>query len=52
LIEAARFDATRRALEGLETVLPRVMELVLIEVEAAPQRARQGLALLYACTQV
>ncbi|GIL46278.1 hypothetical protein Vafri_3299 [Volvox africanus] len=52
LIEAARFDSTRRALEELEVVLPRVMELVLLEVEAAPVRAQQGLVLLYACTQV
>ncbi|EFJ53058.1 hypothetical protein VOLCADRAFT_102680 [Volvox carteri f. nagariensis] len=52
LIEAARFDSTRRALEELGDVLPRVMELVLEEVEGAPRRAQQGLTLLYACTQV
>ncbi|KAG2490634.1 hypothetical protein HYH03_011025 [Edaphochlamys debaryana] len=51
LIEAARFDSTRRALEALGVVLPRVVQLVLLEVDAAPQRARQGLELLYACTQ-
>ncbi|GLC34015.1 40S ribosomal protein S14-B (RP59B) [Pleodorina starrii] len=51
-IEATRFDWTRRALEGLQVVLPRIMELVLLEVQEAPQRAQQGLAVLYACTQV
>lgn len=52
LIEAARFDSTRRSLEELQTVLPRVMELVLEEVDGSPGRATQGLTLLFACTQV
>ncbi|KXZ51682.1 hypothetical protein GPECTOR_11g133 [Gonium pectorale] len=51
LIEAARFDAIRHKLEALGGVLPRVMQLVLREVDESPQRAEQGLKLLYACTQ-
>ncbi len=55
LIEAARFDSTRRALEAAVggTVLPRVMELALLEAQAgAAGRAQQGLVLLFTCTQV
>lgn len=52
LIEAARFDSMRRALEALGGALPRVMQLVLLEAQAgAAGRAQQGLALLFACTQ-
>ncbi|PNW73066.1 hypothetical protein CHLRE_14g617500v5 [Chlamydomonas reinhardtii] len=54
LIEAARFDSTRRALEacGSGAVLPRLMELALLEAQGgAAGRAQQGLVLLFTCTQ-
>ena len=49
LIEAARFDCTRRAIVQQATVLPMLMHLVLTETQARPL---QGLRLLNACVQV
>jgi hypothetical protein len=41
LLEAARFDSCRRSLEALGYVLPRVMQLALLEVRLGQARALQ-----------
>lgn len=49
LIEAGRFDSTRRALVAEQSALPLLMQLVLDE---DPGLAVKGLVLLNACVQV